>query len=378
MRNTLTALLGLSCLIGLSQNSISLISYDFISKQFDTVLGVSYDSTLTSDFSPSNNLGLTTIILPRQPVNPLVTNSNYSERFPAKEQFNVNHFPFSACVAMRTVIKDTMQNHCSGSMVGKNLVLTAAHCVTYLINNNLSDEIYVFPSFDDGKYNGLFDSVQVIKAFYNQSKDIAVLQLADDIGLKTGWLGYGYDADSILQSIIMHKMSYPAFDFTGQKVFNGDSLFYENGYVDASNHRFLSVNGVVGISGQSGSAWFIQDSDDIAYGVASVSNGFRHARITPEYFYSFKNLETYLSHQTAKLASIEIFPNPTSRLINVAGAKGHFEINIYDMKGTVIQALNFKGFETATINCESIKNGLYILKGMDENGPFQTKLVINH
>ncbi len=378
MQKLFTFLFGLAFFGASSQTSTPLISYDFISNQFDTVGGVNFDSTITSDFITSASLGLPTIVLPTQPLIPLTSNLNYSDRIPAANQFNIDNYPFSACVAMRVIIDDTMQSHCSGSMIGENLVVTAAHCVTYLVNNNMADEIYVFPSFDHGEHNSLFDSVRVIKAFYSLKKDIAVLQLAKNIGLKTGWLGYGYNIDSVLESSIMHKMSYPAFDFTGQKIFNGDTLFYENGNVEASNHEFLSVQGVAGMSGQSGSAWFTQSNNTIIYGVASFSSGFSHARITPEYFYSFKNLENYLSRQTITSANIDIYPNPASGLVKITGASGHFDVMIYDLKGALMEGLNFKSYETAIINCDHLKNGLYILKGADENGPFQTKLVISH
>ncbi|WP_417590034.1 T9SS type A sorting domain-containing protein [Owenweeksia hongkongensis] len=362
-----------------AQLSKRIISYDFALQLYDTIPGVLYDSTLAEDFISGDNRGNSIVQLPSQPVFPLALNPNYSERFPAADSFNVDEYPFSSSVALRVVTNDSISNNCSGSLVSHNLVLTANHCFSYFINDTSTPNFYVFPAFNNGKANALFDSVRVSKLFYFEGSDLAFALLEESIGYNTGWIGFGYARDSILLNKLFHKISYPAYDIFGTKNFNGDTMFYENGFIDIYLNQLLGVNNVIGIKGQSGSSWFTFDNFPIAYGIASTIANFIHQRITPEEFYSITHIQKDLSDPEPPLpVSLKVFPNP---------AKDHISLILpSDILMQNLSIFNSAGFKTSTsypsseneirIDLSNYANGLYFIQLESDQGVYTHKILI--
>ena len=72
------------------------------------------------------------------------------------------------------------------------------------------------------------------------------------------------------------------------------------------------------------------------------------------------------------LANVNIYPNPTSGIIHlrntVKGENTYTEI--YDLSGRMISSITGK-----TLNISYLHEGIYILKVMDGNQVFKTKII---
>lgn len=362
------------------QVSRQVISYDFTFGVHDTIVGVPYDSTLAEDFTTGDNRGNAIASLPVQPVFPLASNPNYSERFPAADSFTTSDYPFSSSVALRIAMDDSISNNCSGSLVSHNLVLTAYHCFSYFINDTATPDFYVYPAFDRGRANALFDSVRVSKIFYFEGSDLAFALLDKPIGYNTGWIGFGYAQNSILSNKLFHKISYPAFDLFGTKDFNGDTMFYENGYLNDLSGSYLGVTNVVGIGGQSGSSWFTSQNFPITYGTLYTAGNFRHQRITPEEFYSMTNIQKDLSNPEKSFVKLDVYPNPANDQLSVITPPSLKikEISLFSTSGVKANITYCKVDSHIFIDLTDLTEGLYLLNLESEQEQFIYKIMIVH
>jgi hypothetical protein len=68
-------------------------------------------------------------------------------------------------------------------------------------------------------------------------------------------------------------------------------------------------------------------------------------------------------------SNIMVYPNPTANTLNVK-AEGAFDYRLLDMDGRIV--LNGKGTNTAQLQMESLKSGLYMLS---VNGEFGTNTI---
>jgi len=73
---------------------------------------------------------------------------------------------------------------------------------------------------------------------------------------------------------------------------------------------------------------------------------------------------------------IKIYPNPSkgSAFITLSGSRGFKNIDLVDMRGSVVQHWN--NVITNTIQFKDLKTGIYILKVVTENGKMTTKKII--
>ena len=199
------------------------------------------------------------------------------------------------------------------------------------------------------------------------------MQLHQPIGIDVGWQGIAFNSDvNYFDNRVFHKLSYPAavnfFDTT--KVYNGDTLYYNYGYIDYLTPPGLGVFGAFGIGGQSGSSLFYTDNNNeyYSYGVFSTSGSFRHTLINQQMFYQLKNIienHGYLV-PVQKIDNpnkiVKVYPNPfnVSAIIEFENPEAlPYTFTMSDLQGRIVQRITDIQANELIINRENLSSGLY-------------------
>jgi hypothetical protein len=268
-------------------------------------------------------------------------------------------------------------------MVAPGLVLTAAHCIFDFNNQSFfGDSLLVAPAYDNGIIqtslpSSLVDKVYIFKRYYDKKNfdDIALLQLQQPIGQQIGWTGIAFSSDtSYFTGKVFHKFSYPGeknpFDTT--KHYNGDTLYYNYGYVDKLYPSWSlgvlspSANG---IPGQSGSAFLYTDNFEYySFGVFSFSGNYRHFQITKNVFYQFKNIiDNYLVSSQEIFSqpnTIRIYPNPftTQTILQTDNFLKNASLTVYNSSGQTVKQVNNLVGQTIFFHRDNLPSGLYFVR----------------
>lgn len=352
------------CEISLPQND-TLVSYDVRTRKIEFVTNIHFDTTKQFENTAWNAgtlNGFSELSLIK-PIN-VFPGSGFTDFRPAQQLFPVSHYPQRTAVKLFKYRNGILKQECSGIMVSQDLVLTASHCV-YFYNDTdtiatFNDSLLAIPAFDNGKENPLFAKSVSAKYYlpksnfdYIYSEDVALVELREPIGLKTGWIGISFfEDDSSLINKVFHKFSYPGtvdlFDST--RVYNGDTLYYNFGTLDIIGKYDFGYN-INGIPGQSGSSLFYTDNLSYYYsiGVQDWSGQSLHYRFSKELYFGFKGIiegttnsiyvkrnypfDYYLSNA---------YPNPfnPTTTIEFSISKDSFvNIEVFDVLGHKIQTL---------------------------------------
>lgn len=377
-----------------AQTTDTLLVYDVPTQTFGTILPISYDTTITSGKTNSSqgwNNGFTNLSTTPPTAN-LFTNTDFSRLARAADLFDLTDYPIRTGVKIFSYSGDTLGNNCSGMLVGENLVLTACHCVWRPWDSSFTgDSLYVAPAYNDGQNTAGLQGSVVEKYYFFQDyynslgpNDIALLEPREPIGRATGWIGIGYDNDiNAFDNQVFHKLSYPGIvnPFDTTEVYNGDTLYYNYGYIDVLSPQDIGLNGVAsGIPGQSGSSFFYTDNVDYySVGISTWSNLYRHIRFTAKHFYALENImqNIALSRPTPpELAQeIKLYPNPFSDQATVSFDNPNHtahHLEIFDLMGRKVDATPETQAGQISLDRKQLAAGLYTFRLMQVDQPVGT------
>jgi len=164
--------------------------------------------------------------------------------------------------------------------------------------------------------------------------------------------------------------------FDSTLVYNGDTLYYNFGYIHNLSTTNIRVNSpeALGIPGQSRSTFLFTDNNEYYnFGTMSYSNNYNHFKINKAVFYQLQNvIENYTtSINKAKNTEqqITISPNPlsTSTTIKTKVMLTNAIFYLDNALGkNVIQLENING-NTILLNRKSLVNGLYFYRIINTN-----------
>ena len=376
----------------------TIIVYNVNTQVTSMIDPVSFDSTITFDksnhsFGLMNDVPLNTTA----PTSNLYSGTEFMKNERAELHFNLTDYPISATTRMFRYNLDTLSGCCSGFLVSDKLVLTAAHCIrNYTLGAWRGDSILIATGYDNGDFHTSLPSSVVSKyyifnSYYTAtsgSKDFALLELSEPIGLETGWIGMGFSSDtSFYSGKVFHKLSYPAdasMIDTSIHV-NGDTLYYNYGEIDVlapTSIGLVSPEAFL-IPGQSGSSLFYTDNSDYySMAIAIYSSQYKHFTISNEVFYQFKNvMDNYVTSSTDELIlkdDLNVYPNPFDELLIIEFSNPRnlpHTLTIFNSMGEVVRQV-ITSSNRVQIDGENLTTGLHILRLHNSEGMVKTKKLI--